>query len=85
MVLPLDGIESGHKGFTLGVLEALTSGLACYGRADGTKDWGATVYVQVQNIQGFSGESGFKKAKPAGLPMRAERVKLHLETIRFVC
>ena len=50
MVLPLDGIESGHKGFTLGLLvEALTSGLACYGRADGTKDWGATVYVQVQD------------------------------------
>ncbi len=61
-ILPLGGIGSGHKGFGLGLLvEALTSGLAGYGRADGTKDWGATVYVQVQDIGSFSGGVGFRR------------------------
>ena len=61
-ILPLGGIDSGHKGFALGLLvEALTSGLAGYGRADGTKDWGATVFVQVQDIGSFSGADGFKR------------------------
>lgn len=61
-ILPLGGIDSGHKGFALGLLvEALTGGLAGYGRADGTSDWGATVYVQVQDIEAFSGEFGFKR------------------------
>ena len=61
-ILPLGGIDSGHKGFGLGLLvEALTAGLAGYGRADGTTDWGATVYVQVQDIEAFSGADGFKR------------------------
>ncbi len=61
-ILPLGGVDSGHKGYGLGLLvEALTAGLAGYGRADGTEDWGATVYVQVQDIEAFSGATGFKR------------------------
>ncbi len=61
-ILPLGGLDSGHKGYALGLLvEALTAGLAGYGRADGTTDWGATVYVQVQDLEAFSGAAAFKR------------------------
>ena len=43
-MLPLGGLDLGHKGFGLALLiEALTSGLAGHGRADGPKEWGASV------------------------------------------
>ncbi|MBT8334686.1 MAG: Ldh family oxidoreductase [Deltaproteobacteria bacterium] len=61
-ILPLGGIDSGHKGFALGLLvEALTSGLGGHGRADGTDDWGASVFVQVQDTEGFCGADAFKR------------------------
>ena len=41
-LLPLGGMDAGHKGFALALLiEALTSGLGGYGRADGATGWGA--------------------------------------------
>ena len=41
-ILPLGGMDLGHKGFGLALLvEALTSALAGHGRADGEKRWGA--------------------------------------------
>lgn len=47
-LLPLGGLEAGHKGFALALLvEALTAGLAGFGRADPPEGWGATVFVQV--------------------------------------
>jgi len=47
-ILPLGGVEQGYKGFALGLLvEALTSGLTGYGRADGEKRWGASVFMQL--------------------------------------
>jgi L-lactate dehydrogenase len=61
-ILPLGGIDSGHKGFALGLLvEAFTSGLGGHGRADGTDDWGASVFVQVQDTNGFCGADAFKR------------------------
>jgi len=61
-ILPLGGIDSGHKGFALGLLvEAFTSGLGGHGRADGTDDWGASVFVQVQDTDGFCGADAFKR------------------------
>jgi LDH2 family malate/lactate/ureidoglycolate dehydrogenase len=47
-LLPMGGVDHGHKGFALGLLvEALTGGLAGYGRADSPHGWGATVFAQV--------------------------------------
>ncbi len=44
-LLPLGGLEGGHKGYALALLvEALTGGLAGFGRADPAEGWGATVY-----------------------------------------
>ena len=61
-ILPLGGLDSGHKGYALGLLvEALTSGLGGHGRADHTDAWGASVFVQVQDINGFGGAAAFKR------------------------
>src|SRR5436309_3358908 len=47
-LLPLGGIDAGHKGFALGLLiEAMTAGLAGHGRADSPTGWGGSVFVQV--------------------------------------
>ena len=59
-VLPLGGIDLGYKGFALGLLvEALTSALAGYGRADQPSNWGASVFLQVIDPQAFGGLTAF--------------------------
>lgn len=59
-ILPLGGMELGHKGFGLGLLvEALTSGLAGHGRADGVRGWGASVFMQMLDPGSFGGRDGF--------------------------
>lgn len=59
-LLPLGGLEAGHKGFALALLiEALTAGLAGHGRADPPEGWGATVFVQVLDPAAFGGASAF--------------------------
>jgi LDH2 family malate/lactate/ureidoglycolate dehydrogenase len=59
-LLPLGGVEAGHKGWALGLLvEALTSGLAGHGRAEGRTDWGASVLVLVLDPQKFGGAEAF--------------------------
>ena len=59
-LLPLGGLEAGHKGFALALLiEALTSGLAGLGRADPTEGWGATVFLQVIDPAAFGGRDAF--------------------------
>jgi L-lactate dehydrogenase len=61
-ILPLGSLDSGHKGFALGLLvEALTSSLGGHGRADGTEEWGASVFVQVQDTDAFGGAGPFKR------------------------
>jgi LDH2 family malate/lactate/ureidoglycolate dehydrogenase len=61
-VLPLGGLDLGHKGFALALLvEALTSGLAGHGRADDPKQWGASVFIQLLDPDGFSGRAEFKR------------------------
>jgi L-lactate dehydrogenase len=61
-ILPLGGIEAGHKGYALALLvEALTSGLAGYGRADGATGWGASVFVQVIDPAKFGGTVAFQR------------------------
>jgi L-lactate dehydrogenase len=60
--LPLGGLDLGHKGFALALLvEALTSGLAGHGRADGPRDWGASVFLQLIDPAAFGGRDAFTR------------------------
>jgi LDH2 family malate/lactate/ureidoglycolate dehydrogenase len=59
-LLPLGGVDAGHKGFALGLLvEALTSALAGFGRADAESRWGASVFVLVIDPARFGGAAAF--------------------------
>ena len=59
-ILPLGGLDSGHKGFGLSLtVEALTGGLAGFGRADPKQGWGATVFLQVIDPAAFAGTQDF--------------------------
>lgn len=61
-IVPLGGVDSGHKGYGLTLLvEALTGGLAGYGRADAREGWGATVFLQVLDPRAFAGLSAFTR------------------------
>ncbi|HSW19516.1 MAG TPA: Ldh family oxidoreductase [Ramlibacter sp.] len=61
-ILPLGGLDSGHKGYGLSLLvEALTGGLAGYGRADPPDGWGATVFLQVIAPSAFAGLQAFER------------------------
>ena len=45
-ILPIGGLDHGHKGFALSLLiESLTQGLSGHGRMDAPKDWGASVLI----------------------------------------
>jgi L-lactate dehydrogenase len=59
-LLPLGGLDAGHKGFALALLvEALTAGLTGFGRADPSEGWGATVFVQALDPDAFGGRDAF--------------------------
>ncbi len=59
-ILPLGGLDLGHKGFALGLLvEALTSALGGFGRADGSDQWGAAVFLQLIDPAAFGGRDAF--------------------------
>ena len=59
-ILPLGGLDAGHKGFALGILvEALTSALAGHGRAEQPNRWGASVFLQVMDPAAFGGLDAF--------------------------
>ncbi len=61
-ILPIGGLDHGHKGFALGlVVEALTQGLSGYGRAEAPSDWGAGVLVLAFAPARFAGEAAFRR------------------------
>ena len=61
-LLPLGGLEGGHKGYALALLvEAMTGGLAGFGRADPAEGWGATVFVQVMDPEAFGGVAAYTR------------------------
>ena len=61
-ILPLGGMDSGHKGYGLSLLvEALTGALAGHGRADPREGWGATVFLQILDPDAFSGSGAFTR------------------------
>ncbi|MGE5088099.1 MAG: Ldh family oxidoreductase [Candidatus Levyibacteriota bacterium] len=83
-LLPLGGLDAGHKGYALALLvEALTAGLAGHGRADPPEGWGATVFVQALDPAAFGGFEAFARQtswlvrachdatpRPGGAPVR---------------
>lgn len=96
-ILPLGGLDTGYKGFALGILvEALTSGLAGHGRADHPDRWGASVFIQILDPKAFGGREAFEKemkffvdaclaSKPIDGPVRmpgARAFKLREEQLR---
>jgi L-lactate dehydrogenase len=61
-LLPLGGLEAGHKGYGLALLvEAMTAALTGFGRADPKEGWGATVFVQVLDPAAFGGLDAFRR------------------------
>ena len=59
-ILPLGGMDLGYKGFALALLvETLTNALGGHGRADGETRWGASVFLQLINPDGFGGRENF--------------------------
>jgi L-lactate dehydrogenase len=59
-MLPLGGEYLGYKGFALGLLvETLTAALGGHGRADGVKEWGASVFLQIIDPAAFGGGERF--------------------------
>ena len=61
-LLPLGGLDAGHKGFGLGLMiESLTCGLAGFGRADPPQGWGASVFVQVLDPEAFGGRAALER------------------------
>ncbi|MBI5277084.1 MAG: Ldh family oxidoreductase [Burkholderiales bacterium] len=59
-ILPLGGLDSGHKGYGLSLLvESLTAGLSGHGRADPKEGWGATIFLQVIDPEAFAGRDQF--------------------------
>jgi LDH2 family malate/lactate/ureidoglycolate dehydrogenase len=61
-ILPIGGLDHGHKGFALGLLvECLTQGLSGYGRADIVTDWGGAVLVMAIKPEAFGPYSAFAR------------------------
>jgi len=59
-LLPIGGLDHGHKGFGLGLLvEMLTQGLSGFGRVDRPTDWGAAVLVMAIDPNAFGGLDQF--------------------------
>jgi LDH2 family malate/lactate/ureidoglycolate dehydrogenase len=59
-LLLLGGMEAGHKGFGLALMvEALTQGLAGFGRRDAPTRWGAGVYLHLIDPEAFAGRDAF--------------------------
>jgi len=83
-LLPLGGIDAGHKGFALGLLiEAMTAGLAGHGRADPPAGWGGTVFVQVLDPAAFGGLDAFLRQMDFLVSARATPVRTGTEGVRL--
>ena len=59
-ILPSGGRDHGHKGYGLALtIEALTQGLAGYGRSSKPTGWGAGTFIQVFDPAAFGGSDAF--------------------------
>jgi L-lactate dehydrogenase len=61
-LLPVGGLEYGHKGFGLALMvEALSQGLSGQGRADTPARWGGNTYLQLIDPRKFAGIDAFSE------------------------
>lgn len=61
-ILPLGGMETGYKGFALGIMiDALTGALGGYGRADQPQTWESSIFLQIINPDYFGGLNSFAR------------------------
>ncbi len=61
-LLPVGGMDHGHKGYSLGLLvEALTQGLGGFGRADSPSGPTSSIFVQVIDPDAFAGQRAFSR------------------------
>ena len=61
-VLPVGGMEYGHKGYGLALgIEALSQGLSGFGRVDNPKSMNLSTFIQIIDPEFFSGLNEFKK------------------------
>jgi len=61
-ILPLGGLDAGHKGYGLALLvEVLTAGLAGRGRADPPEPLDGSVFVQILDPEAFGGAKDFHR------------------------
>jgi LDH2 family malate/lactate/ureidoglycolate dehydrogenase len=66
-ILPLGGLDLGHKGFGLGLMvEALTAGLSGFGRSSAPAATSNAVFVLLLDPGAFAG-GGFQRAEAGGL------------------
>ena len=84
-LLPMGGVDHGHKGYAFALLvEALTGALAGHGRADPGEGWGATVYLQIMNPACFGGAEEFRRqAEHVAAACRATPPRPGVERVRL--
>lgn len=59
-ILPLGGLEAGHKGYSIGIMvELLTGCLSGRGRAEAGDGWSAAVFILVIDPAAFGGANEF--------------------------
>ncbi|WPB57476.1 Ldh family oxidoreductase [Xylophilus sp. GOD-11R] len=61
-LLPVGGLDHGHKGYSLALLvEALTQGLSGFGRADAPTGTSVSLFIQVIDPSAFGGQDAFAR------------------------
>lgn len=60
-ILPVGGMDHGHKGFALGLMvETLSQALSGHGRVEAPARWGANVFLMVIDPAAFGGAEAFE-------------------------
>jgi LDH2 family malate/lactate/ureidoglycolate dehydrogenase len=85
VMLPLGGLELGHKGFALGLMvDAFTTGLAGAGRATKSASAGTPVFLQLIDPNAFGGEEAFRReAGFLAKVCRSSRPRPGIDTVRM--
>ena len=84
-LLPMGGLDHGHKGYAFALLvEALTGALAGHGRSDANEGWGASVFIQVLSPALFGGAEEFvRQTEHLAATCRATPPRPGVERVRL--